>query len=84
MRNALLMMTLLRKTLLRLTKASLGSAFEGWYLAAAESQRLQQRAVRRALEAHPNFDDLFEMWQSTASNGDGYAFHATLPAVDGF
>ena len=38
----------------------------------------KQRAVRRAIEAHPRFADIFEQWQATAW-GDGFCFTVTLP-----
>ena len=40
----------------------------------------QQRAVRRAIESHQRFGDLFDLWQAQAWSGDGFVFHVTLPA----
>jgi hypothetical protein len=42
----------------------------------------KQRAVRRAVEAHPYFDELFHIWQHWAWNprGDGLVFMVPLPA----
>ena len=31
------------------------------------------------IERHPHFADAFQIWQEHSWNGDGYAYHVTLP-----
>lgn len=42
---------------------------------------VSQRQARRLIEQHPHFADVFLIWQEHSWNGDGYAYHVTLPAA---
>ena len=47
--------------------------------AAGPACRVEQRRLRRALEAHPHFFEFFGLWQEHHWKGNGYAGYQALP-----